>query len=285
MFRYAAFYGSGAAKTRASFYAKVLRSDRAGALMTLSRRLEESRGPLSWARRKPKLGLALPRKVVGRNVVIIDSLPGTTLQDLLLRGAPLPRPERIADLMDDLVALTPRTFDIESRRHRRSVVETSRTAAELLHRLVPECSSLVDLTVDGICSALQNDVVPRRVVHGDLYAAQVLVQEDFSLALVDLDDFGMGDPALDAANFSAHLLALALTKPGAKGNLLAFRTMARAVFMKRLDVSPHDLDWREAFVMLQLATGPFRTLRPDWPKRVGQFLEVAHRLVPGSRAA
>ena len=45
------------------------------------------------------------------------------------------------------------------------------------------------------------------IVHGDLYENQVLVDGE-SLGLIDLDDLGPGDPLLDAANFSAHLLVL-----------------------------------------------------------------------------
>ncbi|MGH2751639.1 MAG: phosphotransferase family protein [Actinomycetota bacterium] len=276
LFRYTALYGSRAPVRRATFYAKVMRTTRARDVMALADRLTSRRGLLR--RPRPIPSLALPRLSAGRNIVLFDPVGGTALQDLLLHHRSLPRPERIVDLMDDISRLTPRDFSVRSHRHRRSVAETSSTAGELLYRIVPHCSPQIEFVLNGIARASQQDSVPRGVVHGDLYAAQVFVEDDFSLSLIDLDDFGIGDPALDAANFCAHLLALALSKPDAKSRLLAYRTLARETFMTRLELSPHDLDWRESFVMLQLATGPFRTLRPDWPRRVAQFLEVAHRL-------
>jgi hypothetical protein len=89
----------------------------------------------------------------------------------------------------------------------------------------------------------------------------------------------LGDPAADAANFLAHLLALALSVPPARDRLLAYRALARTTFMERLGLGPRDLAWREALAMLQLATGPFRVLDPSWPVEVRRRVRLAVRLM------
>jgi aminoglycoside phosphotransferase (APT) family kinase protein len=134
--------------------------------------------------------------------------------------------------------------------------------------------------VDAATSAREAEEEPViRPVHGDLYEAQVFVARDFSLGLIDLDDLGPGDPAGDAANFCAHLIALALSVPAAAPRLLAYRELVRDAFLTRLGIAPAALAWREAVAMLLLATGPFRVLDPRWPREVGRRVRLAVRLL------
>jgi hypothetical protein len=104
------------------------------------------------------------------------------------------------------------------------------------------------------------------------------VGQDYSLGLIDLDDWGPGDPAMDAANFSAHLIALALAVPGSGKRIMAYRSLVRQAFLDRLGVSPAELAWREALCLFALATGPFRVLRPHWPAEVRHRTDAALRL-------
>jgi len=115
------------------------------------------------------------------------------------------------------------------------------------------------------------------IVHGDLYENQILVDGD-TVGLIDLDDLGPRDPLLDAANWSAHLLLLGTYGAPAAGVIRRYREDLRAAFCRRLDAGPADLAWREAYCLLRLATGPFRVLHPDWPRR------MAHRLAPATEA-
>ena len=116
------------------------------------------------------------------------------------------------------------------------------------------------------------------VVHGDLYDDQVFVDDRFRLALVDLDDVGLGDPLLDAANACAHLLALAAARPAQAKRLLAYRTLVRDEFLRALDAAPADLAWREGLCVLLLATGPLRVLSPTWRRESAALTDVAVRL-------
>ena len=128
-----------------------------------------------------------------------------------------------------------------------------------------------------IACAEEDDPCDERIVHGDLYENQVLVDGE-ALSLLDLDDLGLGDPLLDAANFSAHLLVLGTSgPPAATAGILRYREELRAAFCRRLDADPAALAWREAYCLLRLASGPFRVLHPDWPRRMADRLTLAGR--------
>jgi aminoglycoside phosphotransferase (APT) family kinase protein len=111
----------------------------------------------------------------------------------------------------------------------------------------------------------------------------VLVDGD-RLGLIDLDDLGPGDPLLDAANFSAHLFLLGASATPAGGTILRFRDDLRAAFCRRLEADPAALAWREAYCLLRLASGPFRVLHPDWPRRMADRLALAADALPRRRA-
>jgi aminoglycoside phosphotransferase (APT) family kinase protein len=119
------------------------------------------------------------------------------------------------------------------------------------------------------------------VVHGDLYEAQVIVDPDGTLGLIDLDDLSVGDPAMDAANMCAHLMVLAMSVPLARDRLMAYRGDVAGAFSQALGVSETQLARREAVCALRLATGPFRVLEPDWPRAVERRVEAAAGLLAG----
>lgn len=252
-------------------FAKVMRTDRA-------RRVEAAAAIAG--RRGTGVRLSLPIGNASKNVMLFEPLPGRSLGDLLMRGGRLPAPERICELVSALGRI--KGIDAPSQRHRRSPEEVASRTADLVERLAPEVSAEAGAVVDAVVRGAGRDDMPRTVVHGDLYEAQIFVDVDFSLGLIDLDDMGIGDPALDAANFCAHLLALAMTLPAQKDRILAYRTILKSAFLDALDVAPSAFAWREALVMLQLATGPFRMLHHDWPERVASGVRVAARLAGGS---
>ncbi|MDZ7727917.1 MAG: phosphotransferase [Dehalococcoidia bacterium] len=154
-----------------------------------------------------------------------------------------------------------------------------RYARRLTRKLLPDLAG----TLAELSTALKSEIaatpVTPAVIHGDLYEGQVMVGADFSLALLDLDDLGMGDPALDAASFCAHLLALADTHPAAAPRILAYRALLRERFLARFDVGERGFAARESLVMLQLASGPFRVLEERWPERVRRRVELAQGLL------
>ena len=207
-------------------------------------------------------------------LLLAPALPGRSLRDLLLRGGPLPGPERVAGLLGAL----------EARGSGRSLPDPAadaRATVSLIERIAPGAAGDAARVADLVDRGAARTRAETRTVHGDLYENQVFVDEDFSLGLVDLDDVGPGDPAMDAANFSAHLLALAMAVPAAARRLIAYRAILRPALAARAGVDRGELDWREGIAMLKLSTGPFRVLEAGWPAAVRRRVEVALRLTTG----
>jgi aminoglycoside phosphotransferase (APT) family kinase protein len=226
-------------------------------------------------RRRASVRLATPVGSPGDGSLLLEPLEGRSLRDILVSGGSLPSPDRVAKLLDDL----PRVLDDHG--GDRDVERPLRTAAvtrDLVARVIPEATAAADRLVDLVSEGVRRDDVPARTIHGDLYEAQVFVGGGYSLGLIDLDDAGPGDPAMDAGNLLAHLVALALAFPSAGRRLLAYRTVLRRAFLDRLGIAPADLAWREALEMLQLALGPLRTLKPHWPHEVNRRVDLALRL-------
>jgi hypothetical protein len=276
LFRYRVLHGDGI-PTEVMF-GKVLRTVRARSSIELANRLARRRR-IVRRRQRHIVSLALPAGRLTDNILLFEPMAGRSLRDLLLGQDSLPEPRRVVEVTRQLTLLEPLVGDIESPRHSRSPRSTIASTAELLTCIVPDASSDIGEIREAIELAAEQDVVPRTVVHGDLYDAQVFVQDDYTLGLVDVDDLGLGDPALDAANFTTHLLALALARPGAKQRLMSYRTLVRQAFLAQLGIAPADLSWREALVMMQMATGPFRVLDTGWPERVTKQIRVARRLL------
>lgn len=222
------------------------------------------------------LRLSMPVGSLGEDAFVFEPARGRSLRDLLLTGGSLPSPRRMA-LLPETVAqhVGPRLPEVA----RPSPTEAAGSAASVLGRLVPSWAGEVERVVEAVAAGAKGRASAATPVHGDLYEAQVFVDEDFSLGLIDLDDLGPGDPAMDAANFCAHLLVLAMSVPAAAGRLAAYRGLVREAFVQRLGVSPADLAWREALAALLLASGPFRVLDPRWPAEVGRRVLLAVRLL------
>jgi Phosphotransferase enzyme family len=265
VFRYRSLHRRGPRRWERA-YGKVMHRDGARRGLDIAASVPGSR----------RMGLALPAGHFGDDVLLFDEAPGTSLRPLLLRGGSLPRPGRIAALLDQL----PAAFESVDLPRAPDPADRAVSAASLIERLVPAAGPSARRVADAV-AARAGRFVPR-VVHGDLYEAQILVGEDFSLSLVDLDDLAIGDPAVDAGSFCAHLVALALSAPAARRRLLAYRSVAREAFLDRLGISSSELAWREALRMLLLAPGPFRTLHPEWPREVRRRMDLAVRLLEGA---
>lgn len=229
--------------------------------------------------RNADLRLALPAGRVAPGALVMPVLPGVSLRNLLHAHSALPAPERVAALSDELhrhcSAAAPNIDRGGTRRHVDAA--TALGAAQVVARLLPEFGCTAGRVAEAVIGcAEEDDPHDERIVHGDLYESQVLVDGE-TLGLLDLDDLGPGDPLLDAANFSAHLLVLGTAGLPAAGTILRYREELRAAFCHQLDADPAALGWREAYCLLRLASGPFRVLHPDWPRRMADRLTLAGR--------
>jgi hypothetical protein len=235
---------------------------------------------LAHALRHADLPLALPAGWVAPGALVLPVLPGASLRTLMLANAALPAPDRVAALSDELhrqcSGVTVWNHDRVGAR-RQVDAGTALGAAQVAARLLPEFGCTAGRVAEAVIACAEEaGAGDRRIVHGDLYESQVLV-DGGRLGLLDLDDVGPGDPLLEAANFSAHLLVLGISGPPAAATILRYREELRAAFCRRLDADPADLGWREAYCLLRLASGPFRVLHADWPARMADRLTLAAR--------
>jgi hypothetical protein len=234
---------------------------------------------LAEALRPSGLRLGLPVGRVAPGALLLPVLPGTSLRDLLLAGGSLPTPERVVGLSEDLHRrsrpVLPGGVAADKGTIRRRVDPgTALCAAQVVARLLPDHACAAARLAEAVTHWAEESESDEWIVHGDLYENQIVVDGQ-NLGLIDLDDLGPGDPLLDAANFSAHLLVLAVAGPPAAGTILRYREELRAVFLGVFDADPAALAWREAFCLLRLASGPFRVLHPDWPRRMADRLALA----------
>jgi Ser/Thr protein kinase RdoA (MazF antagonist) len=226
------------------------------------------------------LQLALPLGSIGRGALVFPCAPGRSLRDLLLAGGPLPPAERLARLPTDIHRVggparagAGELADLRAGRRFDPVVAL--VAAQMVARLLPAEAAAAGRLAEAVIACAEASEPPDEwVVHGDLYENQVLVDGDH-LTLIDLDDLGPGDPLLDAANVSAHLLLLAASGGPAAAMIARYRGELRQAFGQVFDLDPADLAWREAYCLLRLVSGPFRVLHPEWPTRMAARLSLA----------
>ena len=265
--------------------AKVVSPARGRWLMALAAALAD--GPEAH---RAGLRLGLPAGRLAPGALVLPVLGGTSLRDLLLNGDPLPPPERLAALPDEIHRRCRPAFDgpdlalgtgtgHSPAGRRRFCPITAVSAARLAARLLPEEGCAAARLAEAVVGwSEMSDAADGWIVHGDLYENQVLVEGD-TLGLIDLDDLGPGDPLLDVANFSAHLLLLGTSRLAP--TILRYRDELRAAVGRRFDCGRADLAWREAYCLLRLAAGPFRVLHPEWPRRMSARLALATEALSG----
>lgn len=139
--------------------------------------------------------------------------PGRTLNDLAQHGSIAPFVPRCAATLAKLhgTAADPAlaTYQLAD-----ELASLERFNAELVTRLPEQASRIRGLhaRLAGWAAALPPapQLTP---VHRDFYYSQVLIDGP-RLTLIDFDLLALGDPAIDVANFAAHLLFLGLDKLG-----------------------------------------------------------------------
>ncbi|MDQ3524476.1 MAG: aminoglycoside phosphotransferase family protein, partial [Chloroflexota bacterium] len=95
--------------------------------------------------------------------------------------------------------------------------------AEQVGEHAPELRDIAESCLRRIQSDNTANVAWRHTpVHRDFYHDQVLI-DDGNLAVLDLDDASMSEPAVDVANFGAHLILLAAQHPEQAANLASVR--------------------------------------------------------------
>lgn len=137
--------------------------------------------------------------------------PGRTLNELALIGSITPFIPRCAAALVKLhnaaVQTELKTYQLED-----ELASLDRFNAELVERLPDQANRIgalrTNLQTWAATLPPASDLTP---VHRDFYYSQVLIDGP-RLTLIDFDLLALGDPAIDVANFTAHLLFLGLDK-------------------------------------------------------------------------
>lgn len=190
-----------------------------------------------------------------QGLVVLEALGGTTLRQRLVEGPTPPPVERILELQQALAGVPldstaePQGF-ADPRRH-----------VDLLQRLLPHQAA----RIDRLAEAATVEVTDRPVtVHGDLYDAQLLVDDERVTGVIDVDGAGPGLLVQDCANLIVHLEALAMLEDGAAARILDYSRRLAAAHAELVD--PGLLRTVVAATWFGLATGPFRAQEPDWER-------------------
>lgn len=110
-------------------------------------------------------------------------------------------------------------------------------------------------------------------MHGDFHIGQLLVTDGAISAVIDVDTAGPGDRVDEWATLLAHLSVIGANSPRAR------RYTDVVLSHAERHVDPEALWFHTAAAVLGLATGPFRTQRPDWKQWTEARIDVAQQWI------
>ena len=212
-------------------------------------------------------GLPVPRvEAAGHGWIAMEAIEGTTLRDRLKAGLPGPRASMYRKLVEAMASA-----DLSGLPPLRSRLHDARHHAALLSAVAPGLRTRLEHLVEGL---EESAPAPRfAAAHGDLHEAQIVVDDDRVIGLLDVDDAGPGDPLEDAGTLLAHLRFRALTS--GDPSVAALAEEIRVSMFERF--TPAALDHRVAAVLIGLATGPFRLQQHEWAQSTEAVIDLAER--------
>lgn len=244
-------------------YLKVLAGDRATRLATVHRELEAAGLPV------PGLVGVAPEQ----GSLAIRALPGRTLRSALAAGDVVPPPEALVAVSERLAAA-----ELSAGGDPAGFADPSRHATALA-ALVPDRAGDLQRVVE-VARGIGGPRVP---VHGDLHDAQLLIEGDRVVGVLDVDGAGEGWLAHDAGSLVAHLEAVGEVWPQADARVRAYAAEVAAAYARLID--PRHLARGTAAAWLGLATGPYRVQDAGWERftrtRIDRAVAWAVRAVQG----
>jgi ABC-type multidrug transport system fused ATPase/permease subunit len=186
-----------------------------------------------------------------------------------LSATPIPDPVAVAAEAGTLLA---EFHDAPTTRQRRlDPLAGAKASATTIAALVPDLRDRTTRLVRRLASS--PPAGGPALCHGDFHSRQ-LVSTPRGLAVLDLDEMGIGAPALDPATYAAHLL------DGTPAGLHRSQQALDAL-LTGYAARPDGLDWHVAAAVLRRAVFPFRTHPgPHWPDQVEAMLTTAERALP-----
>jgi hypothetical protein len=223
-------------------YLKILAGDRATELAATHRQLVDH----------VPVPVVLGTETVADGVLALSALRGRTLREALRTGQDLPAPDAVVDLSQRLSS-----SGLRSRRDPVAFADPRRHAARL-RELVPDAGR----TVDRVAAEASRAGGPTSVVHGDLHAGQLLVEDGRVTGLLDVDNAGTGLLAHDAGSLVAYLQVLAELHPGQQDRVAAYAAAVADAYAQL--VGPRDLARAVAGAWLAIATSAHRSQQQHW---------------------
>lgn len=271
--RYDLRIGSWGFKRRELVYGKTFATDRGPRVYETIKTIAAAHacGPAVWLPEPlgylPGLKLLLQRPVAGEPI-----------ERALLGGDP-----GCVELVADAIhALHTSGIDLQ-RRH--DLTKELAPLDDRVERLCARCPSLA--APARRCLALARKGPAQRwswrwrPIHRDFYHDQVLIGSH-GLSLLDFDDAAMSEPAVDIANFTAHLRLLALQRTG---NPATLASIAAAFEVRSRALDPTlDADLLrslEGTTLLRLAEIHLPRARGEWIAR--KLIEESERLLCSGR--
>lgn len=209
--------------------------------------------------------------LAGPRLPVLTATPTGVAATLQLTGQHV----MTGDLVEDPIVTAPEAGALLAALHRASAPVGSRrldplcgamATADTVAALVPELSPRLDRLVGRLTAAAP--VAGTALCHGDFHSSQLLTRSD-GLAVLDLDEWGVGSPAADLATYAAHLLV------GATDGVDQLDEALEAL-LGGYGRRPNQLDWHIAVAVLRRSVFPFRTLpTSEWPERVAAMVGTA----------
>ena len=204
--------------------------------------------------------------------VVLTAIAGRTIRDVLLTGDraaidALPDGGVILDLLDRL----PPPMIGETGTASRGPLARTAGHSGLLAAVMPDEGDRLEALIGRI--GRPSATGPVVTTHGDLHEAQLLVEGNRVVGLLDVDGAGPGRRVHDLATMLGHLVALGDAVPRRRPAIDRWRGRLEPAFERAVD--PVELRRTTAAALVGLATGPFRVQAPAWRRQVRRRIASA----------
>lgn len=156
-----------------------------------------------------------------------------------------------------------------------AAAEAALAAAEAVARVLPGLGDRARAVADAAGPLVVRAAGAPVPCHGDFSLDQAVLDPAGQVALIDLDEAALDDPALDLAG----AVAAACAASPAQADLVAAALCDGYAAHRPLPRGP-VLAAHVAALLLRRATEPFRTAHPRWPDEVARLVAAAERALP-----
>jgi aminoglycoside phosphotransferase (APT) family kinase protein len=204
-------------------------------------------------------------------LVAVEWVEGTVLShrlgelsDFVSAGEALAQLHERPHMIDRLRPATPTAQAL-------AVLNAGRQIAQLMPELSDQAAKLAHLLATDL-----GKVIPRdSVLHGDFSADQLVLANDGTVRLIDLDSLCNGDPAIDLGSARAASLRHVEASSDTSIAEAALEALLAGYESRRPLPTESLLALHTAAQLIRRAPEPFRDREPEWPRRMTDMLAMA----------